>query len=463
MKKIYFFAAMAAVLSSCASDESFQINELTQGTPIELGVSNLNATRGNATGDAAATLLGNQFTAFGKKTIGTDVNDIFVVNPTPVKYSGGWSYTHPADVPNLGDPVQPLVYWDAAASQYDFYAFSDANKTSIVTPDADPYANGIVIASAIADSLAKVYVAPAVVKTAPYSSAVNFVFKNAAAKVRMAIYNAVPGYKIKVNKFYWSNDNGATYKGSTGAALMGTFYAEAGYTVDKDGTQALNGTASTTDSLVLGSKITAAAAIGTSVSTATFDSAGLYSWVLPTQTAGADIKLRINYTMISGADEITREVDVTVPAEFAKWEPNFAYTYFFKITDSDLDPIAFTAEVEQFEDFTQETITTVDGTKAANITTYVDGSAVLDDSDYKKDKTIEVRVTNVTATALEVLNNGSTSVDESGAKVLDFSGADDIKAAGNFTPTEAGYYVIRVTWNESGEDKYAYKVVKVVE
>lgn len=459
MKKIYFFAAMAAVLSSCASDESFQINELTQGTPIELGVSNLNATRANVTGDAAATLLGNQFTAFGQKTVGGVTTQLFNVNPTPVTYSGGWSYV-------TTTPAQPLVYWDAAASQYDFYAFSDANETSIVTPGANPYANGIVIAKDSAHKVGLVYVAPAVQKTAPYSSAVNFVFKNAAAKVRMAFYNAVPGYKIKVNKFYWSNDNGATYKVSTGAALMGTFYAEAGYTVAADGTQTLNGTASSTDSLVLGSKITAADVIGTSVSTATFDSAGLYSWVLPTQAAGDDIKLRINYTMSSGADEITREVDVTVPAEFAKWEPNYAYTYFFKITDSDLDPIAFTAEVEQFEEFTQETITTVDGTKAANITTYVDGSAVLDDSDYKKDKTIEVRVTNVTATALEVLYNGSTSedeVDESGAKVLDFSGADDIKAAGNFTPTEAGYYVIRVTWNESGEDKYAYKVVKVVE
>lgn len=462
MKNYVLLAAMAAsvsMLSSCSSEDKIEDSNLvSKGAPIELGMKNANVTRAsNLTGDDAAAALGGKFIAFGQKTVSSTPTNIFNSTSVDVNYtSPDWSYLKPETNPGDGDG-QPLLYWDYSASGYDFYAYSDANSTSIVTATT-PFTSGIAIKSSSADAVAKVYAAEKVsVAPANFGKAVNFVFKNAAAKVRVAFYEAVSGYKIQVNYFTADDTQDKVVFG-------GSFYSAAAYTIGTDGAQKLTGSTAAT-SLEFGDQIVAATTIGESINAATFDqTSGAYTWVLPTlngtgANVGADITMKVNYTMtvVGGTEAITYTRDVVIPAEYAQWEPNHAYTYFFKITDSELSPITFTAEVVDFEENTQETITTIDGTATPNITTYVADSDVQTNKEYKVDDVIEVRVTNGTATALEVLYS-ATAVDENEAKALDYSSADDIASAGNFTPDAAGYYVIRATYAGG----YVYKVVKVV-
>lgn len=457
-KNLFYAAAMVAMLASCTSEVIPEglVDEVKY--PVEFNATPGYMTRANKTGADAATLLSNKFVVYGQKTVGGVTTSVF--DAVPVNYVSEWSYV------GLG---QALRYWDSNASSYDFYAYSDANNPSIITPAANVYTGGVTVAAATAEDLSKVYTTSAKnVSTASFTSPVTFTFKNAAAKVRVAFYNAIPGYEVNVDKFYVTTADAETEN----TTLKGTFYQSAGYTVAADGTQALNGAPTTMTDITLGNKIVqctnANQYISKSITTATFDKTdGAYTWVLPTQGAGDDINLKVTYRMISGHDIISRTVDVTVPAVYAKWEPNHAYTYFFKITDNDLHPITFDAEVVDFEDNTQETITTIDGDNPVNITTWVDGSEVQTDVVYKKGSDIYVSVKNCPATfdvhtgfTTDTTINGSNA----GAKINDWTLRTET-TGGRYliNATAAGYYVVRVSWVSGGDPKYAYKVIKVVD
>lgn len=91
-----------------------------------------------------------------------------------------------------------------------------------------------------------------------------------------------------------------------------------------------------------------------------------------------------------------------VPEKYTNWEPNFAYTYIFKISDktngstggstdpAGLYPITFDAIVTETETGKQETITTVDKN---SITTYAKGEI---NNEYKTSDNIYVSVNNTT-------------------------------------------------------------------
>ena len=103
-----------------------------------------------------------------------------------------------------------------------------------------------------------------------------------------------------------------------------------------------------------------------------------YTAVLPTATNGKPLTLRMNYTLVSD-DGSKEEIKVygakaVIPASYTQWQPNFAYTYIFKISDNTngatstenntpegLFPITFDAVVADIDnvDFNQEAITTV--------------------------------------------------------------------------------------------------------
>lgn len=457
-KKLFFVAATAATLASCTSEVIPErlVDEVKY--PVEFSGVPGYMTRANKTGAEAAGLLSNKFIVYGQKTVNNVAAAVF--EGVPVEYTSEWSYVSTS---------QALRYWDTNASGYDFYAYSDANEPSIVTPATNVYTGGVTIAAATAENLAKVYTTPAKsVLTTAFTSPVTFTFKNAAAKVRVAFVNAIPGYDVNVDKFYVTTADAETQN----TTLKGTFYQSAGYTVAANGTQALNGTPTTMTDLTLGDKIVqsplANQYISKDVTTPSFDKAGgAYTWVLPTQDAGQDVKLKVTYRMISGHDAISRTVDVTVPAVYAKWKPNYAYTYYFKITDNDLHPITFDAEVVNFEDNTSETVTTIDGDNPVNITTWAEDSDVQGDAGYKKGSDIYVSVENCPTTfsvhtgfTTDATINGSNAgskITEWHERTLTTNGRYLIQA------TETGYYVVRVSWVTEGVTKYAYKVIKVVE
>lgn len=296
-----------------------------------------------------------------------------------------------------------------------------------------------------------------------YGNVVTFSFRSLAAKIRMAFYETVPGYSVKDIKFYSitkesEGENPAAPTATptlftssavlpSGSGTMNIFFPTVGW--DKSG----NGSGSTkdTDYNKAHVKFTQASGVN-AASTVAFDAlgdfesaeyketatdnpavgwigrasnkatyaggkdattnAGKYYTILPNES-GANLMLRIKYTLVStdGSGEVITVDNATavIPAELAKWNPNYAYTYIFKISDmtngstgvdgngdvvTGLTPITLNAVVVDSEDGIQETITTV---STPSITTYTQGQVVTANDEYISGNTIYVIVNNGTS------------------------------------------------------------------
>lgn len=124
--------------------------------------------------------------------------------------------------------------------------------------------------------------------------------------------------------------------------------------------------------------------------------ANYYQAVIPTEDSSEPANLHINYTLTAtdGTGELinVKDATATVPAEYTKWKPGYAYTYIFKISqntngstggnDKGLTAISFDAVVVSDEVNGQETITTVSD---PSITTYgfKDGKVTTNGSEYQ--------------------------------------------------------------------------------
>lgn len=287
---------------------------------------------------------------------------------------------------------------------------------------------------------------------------VNLLFRNLAAKARIGIYETIPGYKVSNVVFYAENEpattsprpNGTTVTevGKKGYSLewnvsdangdydanqsYATLYADANifarrgkisvkyhdayYNADgkeKDNVAYTTVTGDDKVSYYAFGKLTnergsetaiGTAPIGVTSNTASMsignDADKLYTYVFPMEENTKVLKLKVNYllTSIDGSGEQIRVTgaNAVVPVEFAKWKPNYAYTYLFKISDNTngytggagvnpagLYPITFDACVVNTEDGMQQTITTVND---KSITTYQDGSEVTANNEYLKGK-----------------------------------------------------------------------------
>ncbi|MBQ0020104.1 MAG: hypothetical protein KBT39_06220 [Bacteroidales bacterium] len=466
MKKLFYVAATAAMLASCTSEIAPE-----EGTveavkyPVEFSGARCVTTR--ATGSAAATLLSNEFTVYGVKLINSTSETVF--NGTPVKFaSNAWNYS---------SATEETRYWDPNATAYQFLTFSDANNPDVVVaPGIANIADGITIGTTSQnvslDALQKVYVAPGItVQKENFTSPVTFSFRNAAAKVRVAFFNAIPGYDVIIDNFYPSDANDAV--ATKAATLFNTngFFTGAAYSVDTEtATTTVIGTPTTASTFALGTKC-ADVKLGRNIVDATFDQAEkAWTWAMPVNGASKDINLKIDYRLVSKHETINRTSFVTVPANYAQWKANHAYTYYFRITDNDLHPITFTAQVIDFETNEQETITTIDGEQEVNITTWAEGSTVQITPVYKVGDVIYVSVTNCTNPGVEVAHTSNTDVDGSNAGTLiDDNDYETLIPATDgrysFTANKgAGKYVIRVSYKDStNASKVAFKVVTVNE
>ncbi len=130
-----------------------------------------------------------------------------------------------------------------------------------------------------------------------------------------------------------------------------------------------------------------------------------YQTVIPNEE-GTTLTLCVDYTLVSD-DKSGEEIKVygakaIIPAIYAQWKSNYAYTYIFKISDntngwtstdkdqSGLFPITFNAVVVDAEENEQSTITTV---ATPSITTYQKGHRYKDADEYSAAKgDIYVRV-----------------------------------------------------------------------
>lgn len=458
MKKYLFLAASALALASCSSDDIIGNNgggqQNVDNVAINFNSGTNNITRVTKEGKNAADALNNNFVVYGyKTTTGDPATSSVVYDHYNVKYTDGtagqttsntrgWEYVGVTknDLNNL-DGSQTIKYWDYSASQYDFIAFSfgaatqgtgdDKVEAQKVTTTGGP----TYTLKGSAENLAKCYIADRVTakqnatekayKTYKYGSTIGFNFRSLATKVRMGIYETVPGYAIKNVVFY--SDNNTPLSGDNNKP---TLYAKNKTIASGAGTMTVtfgNNTESATDYNQAkvswqgtGDNATYInlPAIAKASSKEGYEKLEASNYITRTST---DARTNVNYeTVLSGTTvgELTLKVDytlesidgsgeeikvtgatATVPAAYTNWQPNYAYTYIFKISDKTnggtgtgddpkgLYPITFDAIVTVTEDGLQETITAVD---EPSITTYAKGAI---DNEYKTGSSIYVSVT----------------------------------------------------------------------
>lgn len=441
MNKYFIAAASTLALASCSSDDflgEIQGNEQNGATSaINFGGDTGKITRATSTGSDAAELLGNNFVVVGFKGSKTDVanNEVYAFDHYNVNFNkdsknstesnrAGWEYVNQdmkvngADksLAQSGATQQTIKYWDHSCASYDFIAFSMGKKdaaSEYATPthvDKDKLATAAYTLSGNVNTLSECYISDMKTVTEPnYNDAsVSMSFRHLASKVRMALFETVPGYVISDVKFY--DATSATATANPEGTLIGTFNNSGTLTVffpttgtdhatEKDYNKAhVSFTASTTagETGVLNHKGFGAVnynnqAEGTIPAGKTYLSQNAadpsycgagYQNVLPSEGKPSAITLRIDYklTSVDGTNETinVKGATATVPAEYTEWKSGYAYTYIFKIsqntngstggTSTGLTAISFDAVVVDDEaNGLQETITTVSDN---SITTY---------------------------------------------------------------------------------------------
>ena len=361
---------------------------------------------------------------------------------TTASNTADWEYVGiDAAAPSKITGKQTIKYWNYSAGQYDFIAYSTGDNKIVTDKDATVEAGNVKVSAITAPTkdkpaaytiegaavdLAKCYIADLVTAYNPeqtgkpkFNDRVQFNFRNLATKVRVALYETVPGYSVKDVHFYADDNTAAskdisataatlyptpTDKFATSGTLTVTFptvgtnnisksdYNKAHVTVAADEGKTESSHAfgnleyKASDDNRLG---TGTSYLGTTLPKASYageSTSDYYQTMLPNE-AGSTLTLRVNYTLVSN-DGSGEEINVygakaIVPAVYAQWKSNYAYTYVFKISDKTngktglgdkdpegLFPITFDAVVTDVMNGTQATVTTV---ATPSITTYQKG------------------------------------------------------------------------------------------
>ncbi len=456
MKKTYFFliAATAMTFAGCANDDyAVDGKETAKTDAIGFNFSLPNTTRADIVGEKAAEKLQSEFVVYGTKHAdaedATAANDQAVFTNYKVVYEPGsagksesntanWEY---AGISPYASGITPLVgsqtvkYWDySAANGYTFYAFAGkdqlsgkitVDKTLAATgTDATKYDKGYTVNATSAADLGKVYYSDRVeVAKEDYGKSVVLKFRNLGTRVRVGFYETVPGYSVKIDRFYFDTDASAAVtlfkdmedestgafkaalwnvdaNATTGNNLTVTYYGDG--SSFKNQPKVTNSTVKYTGTLTLGDGLVNTTLAETS-SAPTWDNGGDYTVVYPNETCATPMLVRCDYTLTaldnSGETIEVKNARVVIPAEYVQWKPNFAYTYIFKIsnntngttgnnpTDPDdpssgdeegLHPISFDAVAVDVTDGNFEDIATV---STNNVITYAKNSTSA--GDYK--------------------------------------------------------------------------------
>ena len=515
MKKNLFFVALAALAFASCSDDTFvgenspNLGSANGDGSIQFSSNLPNATRtGEFVGATAAQKLGGMFVVEGTKgseqTNSPSTNVVFdnyLVGYTANTAGRTESNTHNWEYVDKQSGIdgrltgttweslhsgtgvakaQTIKYWDFSTEQYDFVAWSTGTLEAVTTgavsgskvnvtrinSGATLASNGFTLTAASAEDLLKCYYTDInTVLKANYRDPVVLTFKNMAAKIRLALYETVPGYSIKDVKFYTKEaveptaptDLGSGTSETATLFTMGsdvlpqsgdvlvtyphigsTYRGTAPYPKDynKASVTVTPGTAtSTTQGFgTLTAQYGAAQAneaagniyLGRTLPTATFAgdaTKDFYTAAIPTST-GYALTLRVDYTLVatdgSGEEIKVYGAKAVVPTTYTEWQPNYAYTYIFKISDNSngwtstvssdpkgLFPITFDAVVTNFIDANAEQ-TTVTTVATPSITTYQQGHVYKDQDEYSKSQTAGVS-SDVKDLYVQVMNNSGAS------------------------------------------------------
>ena len=457
MKKYLLFATAFVALASCSDDtfvgENSSPNGVENGNQAIVFNSGTKAiTRSEHKGADAAGMLNKNFVVEGIKTVGSSVVEVFDnYNVNWTENTADKTLSNTANWEYVGQPIltgktdifaQTIKYWDYAAKQYDFWAYSLGGGSATVSTlahDATLTSAAYTFTGSASD-LSKVYISdlvtaynPTVTGLPEYQQQVNLTFRALVAKIRVGLYETIPGYSVKNVQFYPSASGTAAGTVALYAAIAvlpssgtSTVYFPTVGSTNKDnadynkahisfaaaGTKTANQTYGT---LSYGAKENYEKTTGNiwlarnsaqpTWAVETGKIAGNYSIVLPNES-GSVLTLKVDYTLEStdgSGEEITiHGATALVPAQYTQWKSNYAYTYIFKISDNTngktdvatgpegLYPITFDAVVVDSEENTQETVTTV---ATPSITTYSVTSNVTTNNEYKTSDVVYVTVT----------------------------------------------------------------------
>lgn len=486
MKKYFLFAASALAIAGCSSDD-FLGNDSSNGqntanAVIKLGGSTTKTSRATSSPTTAyktANLQDNGFWVYGTKHANdenaTEANDQVVYKNYLLKYetgsanhtqsnTAGWEYVGVDNskyfaniIPNITTTYsQTIKYWDYSAKSYTFYAATAKPKDvedgkvkfeKILKDDGENgsvYNKGYNVTLKDGADLDQLYFADRKVITKKgeehgaddvYGGEVNFKFRNALTKVRVAMYETVPGYSVTIDKFYYTTDagNGQTTEAidkftadatntpfatnnDKGVTYKVVYYneTEANGALENQPKMLPNKTGeegSERSYLAIGdgNNLKANTRLNTEVNDPTFDTkGGSYTFFMPQAENNKTLNLKVDYTLTSldnsGEEIHVKGATAIIPAEYLRWKPNYAYTYLFKISDNTngstgeggpagLYPITFDASVVETANGNAEFISAM-GT--STITTF----AVKNDkfqqgnADYEVGSTVYATVVN---------------------------------------------------------------------
>ena len=411
--------------------------------PISFGYNLRAVTRAESTGDAAAAALTNQYIIYGEKDESdgsAPAAGHLVMQNYQVNYTANTAYTTASNTENweyVGyqhtgaylshitpslSGTQTIKYWDYSAANYVFTAVSawpnDITSGDVaitkLTSGATRYDKGYAITVTDNASLGKIFLADRqeILKSAgtdrsasnAYGGNVTMHFRRLLAQVRAAVYETIPGYDISSIRFYVDNGSGeqtaaAEVSATPAFGAVCPNISPTGYagtltvTYNGSGTHlnqprvSASGTAAT--NLLLGTNmngISTSNLLATSASAPTFDQdLGAFTDVMPQTDDSHDMLLKVDYTLYNEVTHETIQVrgaTAVVPSLYLQWQPNFKYTYLFKISDESngqtgtgtnpagLYPITFDALEVVSEEGQAEYITTVPDPTDPSITTF---------------------------------------------------------------------------------------------
>lgn len=405
---------------------------------------------------------------------------------TTTTNTSNWEYTGINNAFISPTTEQTIKYWDFEQDYYNFAAYSVGSNTievkkneskanNGVTDGADPAANTIFVTPfryenvtgypyflrGSKEDLLECYITDMMtVPQANFGNVVELRFRSLAAKVRVAFYETIPGFSVKDVRFYDSTGTSLDVE-QTGAVDSATLFGTGGFI--ESGTYKIffptmgsanvgnpdynkahaghEGALGAVNRQRFGTLNYSGRErlepegnyyLGRSSATATFAGKAeddYYTKMLPFEEQLQTLELRVNYTLVS--TDITGETltvygaHAYIPSVFAKWKPNCAYTYIFKISDNQngwtapniatpqgLFPITFDAvSLTDGDTGQQTTITTV---ASPSITTYQKGHIYNISEEYSlpsasttDDDDIYAQVVDITSGNLKTDLNGA--------------------------------------------------------
>ena len=532
MNKYLIIAASALALAGCSSDDFLGDGSGNgqNSAAIQFGGGTTKTHRATSTATYdLAKLQGNGFWVYGTKHSAaednTATNDQAVYTNYYLNYkdgtanntqsnTAGWEYVgvdntkYRNHVTPKIDADQTIKYWDYSAKAYTFYAatansaYVQEGKVTInkITEDAagSVYTKGYEVTLKDGASWDELYFADRKViskstdaehgKHDVYGGEVNFTFRNALTKVRVAMYETIPGYSVTIDKFYYTKDGGTDQTtaetgrfkadasntpletSETGVTYKVVYYnkTEASGQLENQPKMLPNATGKGAKKTVLelgdGNNLKADTKLSEFINTPTYDTKdGKYTLFMPQADNKTTLNLKVDYTLTSldgsGEKIQVKGATATIPAKYLCWRPNYAYTYIFKISDNTngstggtgdpagLYPITFDASVVETETGNAEYISAM-GT--ATITTFA-----VKGKSYQHDKQDYENGSDLYATVVEkdkstvTLGTGNTKVYKLTADGADAPNLSEALVANWVDNGKTNYYTVVATDNNS--------------